>query len=245
MSLVTSLHPPLGGSRADTLRPLTTIRNTILQPESASSTPSNTLARLLSTHHLARIQQPWQAFRNSATPAASTSSSARTVTIPGTAATFEVDAELAKLASQLASRTGCSIDDACALCKSYELYSLDDDRRVADDGRLARILAWWSEETVAVAEIAVNVLVLGAGLGEQDWGDMAAGVREILMEDPEKWIEGLFRAFSALAQKPLEGSQRSDYPLFWYIPDLRLSSCRKDKLTVTGQNTTCRCRRHF
>jgi len=35
------------------------------------------------------------------------------------------------------------------------------------------------------------------------------------MEDPEQMIENLFKAFSGLAQKVLDGQRRAEYPLFW------------------------------
>lgn len=101
------------------------------------------------------------------------------------------------------------------ICKSYELHSLDDDRAVADDGRLVRVLAWWSEETLAIAEITLNLLLLSTGMGDQDWSEMAGGLRDTILEDPEQMIENLFKAFSGLAQKPLEGHRRAEYPLFW------------------------------
>ena len=161
-----------------------------------------------------RLETPWHPFGPS-TVASTSKEGARTVTVPGTSATFEVDSELAALATKLSTRARIGIDDALILCKSYELHSLDDDRGIANDGRLARILAWWSEEAVAVADISTTLLLLGSGFGEQDWADMAAGLRETLMAEPEKWIEGLFRAFSGLAQNQLSSSQRSEFPLFW------------------------------
>jgi nuclear pore complex protein Nup188 len=139
------------------------------------------------------------------------------VTIPGTSATFEADDALKTLAEKLATKADISVEDASVVCKSYELHSLDDDRAVADDGRLTRVLAWWSEETVAMAEITVNLLLLGSGTGEHDWSEMAAGLRDMIVADPEQMIEKLFRAFSGLAQKPLEGNHRAEYPLFWYV----------------------------
>lgn len=195
-------------------RPLTTIRHTLLQPESASTIRSSRLSLLLSTYHLDRLKSPWHPFSPSSV-ASTSREGARTATIPGTSATFEVDAELAALATKLSTRARMGIEDALIICKSYELHSLDDDRGVADDGRLARILAWWSEEAVAVAEISTTLLLLGSGFGDQDWTEVAAGIRDELMSEPEKWIEGLFRAFSGLAQKALAGNQRSEYPLFW------------------------------
>jgi nuclear pore complex protein Nup188 len=139
------------------------------------------------------------------------------VIIPGTSATFEADDALKTLAEQLATKADISVEDALVISKSYELHSLDDDRAVADDGRLTRVLAWWSEETVAMAEITVNLLLLGSGTGEHDWSEMAAGLREKIVADPEQMIEKLFRAFSGLAQKPLESHHRAEYPLFWWV----------------------------
>lgn len=107
------------------------------------------------------------------------------------------------------------MNDALVICKSYEMHSLDDDRATADDGRLVRVLAWWSEETLSVAEITVNLLLLGTGMGEQDWSESAGGLRDSIMEEPEQMIENLFKAFSGLAQKVLDGQRRAEYPLFW------------------------------
>lgn len=202
--------------RADKTSPLTTLRDTLRQPESASPISSSKLSLLLGTYHLDRLRSPWQPFKTSSGPSTS-KAGARTITIPGTSVTFEADADLVRLADQLCTRAQIHQDEAVALCKSYEQYSLDDSRGVADDGRIARILAWWSEEAVAVAEISTTVLLLGSGTEDQSWGDLAAGIRDTLMSDPEKWIEGLFRAFSGLAQTALTGAQRSEYPLLWSV----------------------------
>jgi hypothetical protein len=185
--------------------PLTTIRNTLLQPENESIIPAAKLDKLLLSTHLER---PYGASKN-------TRSGAGSITIPGTSTTFEVDDALSTLAEKLAQKADISLNDALIVCKSYELQSLDDDRASADDGRLVRVLAWWSEETLAVAEITVNILLLSTGVGEQDWSEMSGGLRDRIMEDPEQMIESLFKAFSGLAQKALEGQRRAEYPLFW------------------------------
>jgi len=194
--------------------PLTTIRNTLLQPENESIVPSAKLDKLLSSTHLERLRSPWQPFKQYGA-SKNTRSGAGSITIPGTATTFEVDDALSAVAEKLAQKADISLNDALVICKSYELHSLDDDRASADDGRLVRVLAWWSEETLAVAEITVNILLLSTGVGEQDWSEMAGGLRDRIMEDSEQMIESLFKAFSGLAQKSLEGQRRAEYPLFW------------------------------
>lgn len=171
---------------------------------------------LLSSWHLDRLRNPWQPFKPYGA-SKNTRSCAGSITIPGTTATFEVDDALSALAEKLGQKTDISLNDSLIICKSYELHSLDDDRAVADDGRLPRVLAWWSEEMLAVADITVNILLLGSGVGEQDWSEMAVGLRDAIMAEPEQMIEHLFRAFSGLAQKPLESHQRAEYPLFWYV----------------------------
>jgi hypothetical protein len=193
---------------------LTTIRNTLLQPESESIIPSVKLGNLLSGSHLERLRNPWQPFKQYGA-SKNTRSGAGSITIPGTSATFEVDDALSSLAEKLGQKADISLNDALVICKSYELHSLDDDRAVADEGRLTRVLAWWSEETLAVAEITVNLLLLSTGMGDQDWSEMAGGVRDAVLEDSEQMIEKLFKAFSGMAQKSLEGQRRAEYPLFW------------------------------
>jgi hypothetical protein len=194
--------------------PLTTIRNTLLQPENESIIPTAKLDKLLLSTHLERLRSPWQPFKPYGA-SKNTRSGAGSITVPGTSTTFDVDDALSTLAEKLAQKADISLNDALIVCKSYELHSLDDDRASADDGRLVRVLAWWSEETLAVAEITVNILLLSTGVGEQDWSEMSGGLRDRIMEDPEQMIESLFKAFSGLAQKSLEGQRRAEYPLFW------------------------------
>jgi nuclear pore complex protein Nup188 len=172
------------------------------------------LETLLSGWHLERLHNPWQPFKQYGA-SKNTRTGAGSITVPGTSATFEVDDDLSSLAEKLAQKADISLNNSLVICKSYELHSLDDDRSIADDGRLARVLAWWSEETLAVAEITVTLLLLGSGTGNQDWSELGAGLRELIMVDPEQMIESLFKAFSHLAQKPLDGQRRSEYPLFW------------------------------
>jgi len=163
---------------------------------------------------LERLRNPWQPFKQYGA-SKNTRSGAGTITIPGTTATFEVDDALSSIAEKLAQKADISMNDALVICKSYEMHSLDDDRATADDGRLVRVLAWWSEETLSVAEITVNLLLLGTGMGEQDWSESAGGLRDSIMEEPAQMIENLFKAFSGLAQKALDGQRRAEYPLFW------------------------------
>jgi hypothetical protein len=197
-----------------TYSPLTTIRNTLLQPENESIIPAAKLDKLLSGSHLDRLRSPWQPFKPYGA-SKNTRSGAGSITIPGTSTTFEVDDALSTVAEKLAQKADISLNEALVICKSYELHSLDDNRVSADDGRLLRVLAWWSEETLAVAEITVNILLLSTGVGEQDWSEIAGGLRDRIMEDSEQMIESLFKAFSGLAQKSLEGQRRAEYPLFW------------------------------
>lgn len=198
-----------------TSSPLTTIRDTLLRPGSESLIAPSSIAKLLGTSHIDRLRNPWQPYTAYNAATAGKRAIGSNVTIPGTSASFEVTAELETLSDKLAKRADISVTDALVLCRSYELHSLDDDRTSADDGRLARVLAWWSEETVAVAEISTTLLILGTGSEDQDWSEIASGLRETIMVEPEQYLEQLFRAFSTLAQKPLEGDRRSEYPLFW------------------------------
>ena len=206
--LLPPVHPELISS------PYATIRNTLLQPENESTIPAAKLDKLLSSSHLDRLRSSWQPFKPYGA-SKNTRSGAGSITIPGTSLTFEVDDALSTVAEKLAQKADITLNDALVICKSYELHSLDDDRASADDGRLVRVLAWWSEETLAVAEITVNILLLSTGVGEQDWSEMAGGLRDRIMEDSEQMIESLFKAFSGLAQKSLEGQRRAEYPLFW------------------------------
>jgi nuclear pore complex protein Nup188 len=195
--------------------PLSTIRNTLLRPQSESTIAPSVVGKLLATIHLERLRSPWQPFKPYSAATAGKRAAGSNVTIPGTSASFEVTSELESLADKLAKRADIGSTDSLVLCRSYELHSLDDDRTSADTGRLARVLAWWSEETVAVAEIVVTLLLLGTGSEGQSWTEMASSLRETVMAEPEQYLEQLFRAFSNLAQKPLEGDRRSEYPLFW------------------------------
>lgn len=103
--------------------------------------------------------------------------------------------------------------EAWIMCKSYNDYSMDEDKALKDIGRLDRMLAWWDEELVAVVELTTAILRLGNY--DTDWAEVVSDIRDSILSDPAAYIEGIFRAFSGLAQKQLDGSKRSNSPLFW------------------------------
>ncbi len=79
---------------------------------------------------------------------------------------------------------------------------------------MERVSLWYAEEALAVPQIVIALYRL-ARSGEGEWAQMAWDIRSAVVESESGCVEGLFRAFSGLAQKQLEGARRTNNPLFW------------------------------
>lgn len=84
-----------------------------------------------------------------------------------------------------------------------------------EDKVIERLLMWVAEEALAAPQIALAVLRISDD--ETPLGQLAYDVRVEAIGDPEKYIEGLFRAFSGLAQREVDQKKELD-PVFWYVP---------------------------
>ena len=83
-----------------------------------------------------------------------------------------------------------------------------------DDTNADRLILWYAEEALTIPRMVMALQRLSQkSIGEWSW--IAAEVLANIITDEEKYIELTFRAWSNLAQKPLEGGQRSDQVMFW------------------------------
>lgn len=167
--------------------------------------------RAVLAHHSKRFLTPWK-------PIGTRSAQSRTKIEQGSITlgqnlNFDVDDDSRKLAMRLADKVDMDEVEAWIMCRSYEKFSLDEDKAVRDAGRLDRLLLWWDEEVVAMTEL--NTAILRLGSFDTDWTEVTKDVRDDIMRDPAAYMEGIFRAFSGLAQRQLTGSMRSDNPVFW------------------------------
>jgi nuclear pore complex protein Nup188 len=192
-------------------RPLSTIRDTLLRPD-PTSTPSPKLRSLL-THHLPRLRSPWSSFTPPSPESRTKLSSSSAITIPHTSSTLEIDDSWRQLALKLSDRIDVDAIECYVLCQSYVAYAVDDER--AGEGKLERVMMWYAEEVEAVSGIAEAVLRLSREQEGEEWIELAEQIRAEMLPDPAKYLEGIFRAWSSLAQKPLSGNYRSEHGLFW------------------------------
>jgi nuclear pore complex protein Nup188 len=124
---------------------------------------------------------------------------------------FDIIESTRSLALRLAERAEIDEVDAYLLVASYKAYALEGEE---EDGLFDRVCMWYGEEVVAVGQVVMAVDKLSREeLG--DWSDMASRLRPEVMGDEGKYIEGLFRGWSGLAQKPLEGAKKQEQGLLW------------------------------
>lgn len=199
----------LGRSR---FRPLSTIRDTLRRPDPASI-PSPKLLPLL-RYHLSYLQRPWQPF----SPIASgkTPELSASLTIPRSSAIIEITEATKVLAGKLAERAGILPSEAALLIKSYDVYALD---QATGSNKLERLLAWYAEEVEAVPGIVLAIQHLCKVVDKQQsaWVEMATTLREEIIPDASTFMEGLFRGWGSLAQKQIEGVQRAEESMLWWV----------------------------
>jgi nuclear pore complex protein Nup188 len=167
----------------------------------------------LLSHHLRRLRSPWSSFTPSSPESRTKLSSSSTITIPQTSSTLEIDDSSRQLALKLSDRIDVDEIECYVLCQSYVAYAVDDER--AGEGKLERVMMWYAEEVEAVPGIAEAVLRLSREQEGEEWIELAEQIRVEMLPDPAKYLEGIFRAWSSLALKPLAGKYRSDHGLFW------------------------------
>lgn len=183
-------------------RPLTTIRDTLLRPRSEAQIPPEKLASLLKWH-LTRLQTPWQPFG----PPKGKQSLAGSITIPDSSANLGVMNAGRGLAEALSKRVHIDEVWSYLLFASYSLHSIneEDDTENYQERELERLTMWYTQEVLAVSQIAKTLLQEGE---DGEWWDVIEATRGELMAEAGRYMEEVFRGWSGLAQKQAEG-------LFW------------------------------
>ena len=183
--------------------------------------------------HLYRLKLPWEPFKLASNSKRATLN-ASTLTIPNTAVQLAVDEASRNISIHMSDRTGIDEIDCLLLTKSYDYYAVDEIEG-EEEGKLDRLSYWYAAEALAVPQILVALCRLSSsGAGER--AEMAVEIRSEAVEDESSFVEGLFRAFSGLAQKQLEGTRRSTDALFWRV-QLRFSH-RLDADYIQGDPST-------
>lgn len=191
---------------------MSTIRDTLVRPDGERHLPKSKVSALLK-HNLDRFDKPWEPFK----PSSSSPSvlSKPTVTVPNTELTLEVDPASKTFAERLVKETG--IDELTALMfwKSYALHSLEDvdpqPGQSEEDAVFERLLLWYEQQLLAVPQIIMALYAPAAN--PKGYEEVAEDLRKDILGDQSQFIEKTFRAFSQLAQKPID--PRSTRPLFW------------------------------
>ncbi|WVQ73653.1 hypothetical protein IAR50_003233 [Cryptococcus sp. DSM 104548] len=209
----------------DLLCPLTTIRDTLLRPDSDNiSIPK---LRALLAQHKHRISEPWLPYKPRSNTAREAIKKA-SFTLPQTQVAFTVDDNARKIALEVSDQLDMDEYAAFMATRSYLDFSLDEETnevRFVD-----RVVLWVAEETLAVPQIALAILKLSDE--ETALGNLAYDVRVEAIGEPEKYIEGLFRGFSVLAQKEVDEKKRKMDALFWATHQLRLQEILLNLLFV-------------
>nr|ODO03849.1 nuclear pore complex protein Nup188 [Cryptococcus depauperatus CBS 7855] len=210
----------------DLLCPLTTLRDTFQRPQVESiSIPK---LRALLAWHKPLIAKPWQ-LHQPAVQQRRDILNKDTFTLPRTDVTFVVDDTTRQLAIRLSDALNIDEIGAFLTTKSYLTYSLDEDTQ--DDKILDRLMLWVAEESLAAPQIALAALRLSNDEGTL--GQLAYDVKIEAIGSPTDYIEGLFRAFSGLAQRELKTREREQDPLFWATHQLALQEAFLTLLFVT------------
>lgn len=210
----------------DYLLPLATLRDALLSP-SSPGLPVPKLRQLLS-YHLDILQRPWEPFKPPQ-GSSKTALESSSITVPRSKATLAVDADSRKVALKLADKIKVDEVSCFLLFRSYQAYALDriETERALREGRDAEVhdqlVRWYMEECVAAVQVVLAALSAPEpDEDNEDVVDVATGVRDEVLQDVPAFIEGLFRAFGGLAQRRLEGYQRSHLALEWATHQLRL-----------------------
>lgn len=134
------------------------------------------------------------------------------ITIPNPSAKLEVSERSRKVAIQVSDRIG--VDELSLLLMQTHHDYARDDPQVDEEGQVETLSLWYAEETLAVPQIVLELYRL-AGSGLEEWSDVAVELRDLAVGSESGYVEGLFRAFSGMAQKQLEGKNRMEDPMFW------------------------------
>ncbi|WVW79510.1 hypothetical protein I302_101479 [Kwoniella bestiolae CBS 10118] len=221
------VQPQAGPSTAleldDYLCPLTTIRDTLLRSD--PSTISIPKLRSLLTWHSKELSSPWTPFPPPSSESKS-SISKPSFPVPQSSVSIPVDPSIKSLAQRLSETTNIDEVSSYLLVKSYQTFSLDEvdlEKEEDKDRILDRLILWYSEETLAIPQIVLALLKLSND-DDSELGQLANDVRVDITggEDTSKYVEGLFRGFSNLAQQSLSEKQRGPNALFWATHQLRI-----------------------
>ncbi|WVR08972.1 hypothetical protein IAU60_006031 [Kwoniella sp. DSM 27419] len=229
-----SMSSSRGLTGDDYLCPLTEIWNVLLRSDAAETTSVEKVEELL-RFHKSRIAAPWQAF---STPSTSSAALLKqpAFDLPHTNVRYTVEQPAGRLAQRLSDLVDIDQVSAFMLVRSYQVFGLEDE---TDEERIFdRVLGWYTEEVLAIPQIALAILRLAEE--QTRLGDVAQRVRDLTIPEPAKYIEGLFRAFSGLAQSELPEKQKGTTSLFWATHQLRLQAALLDLLFVTLFQTPAR-----
>ncbi|KAL7421020.1 hypothetical protein Q5752_003904 [Cryptotrichosporon argae] len=210
----------------DYLYPLTTIRDTLLRPVTERQLSQETLRALLK-YHLPSLRTPWAPFLP---PSAASRKllAAASLTLPRTTASFKVEAGARDISTRLADLVRVDETVAFWFFKSYAAYSIEPalPRAGEDEALLERLQLWYEQELLAVPQIVMALYVPPSE--PTGWEQLAADLKGDILGDEASYIEGLFRAFSGLAQKQVEES--GPRTLFWVSLQLRQQEAILDNL---------------
>ncbi|KAK6906170.1 hypothetical protein I203_100154 [Kwoniella mangroviensis CBS 8507] len=221
------VQPQAGPSTAleldDYLCPLTTIRDTLLRSD--PSTISIPKLRALLTWHNKKLSTPWSPFPSSSNESKSSISKPSFI-LPQTSITIQIDNSIKSLALRLSEISNIDEISSYLLIRSYQTFSLDEvdiEKEEDNDKILDRIILWYSEEILALPQIVLALLQLSTD-GDSELGRLSNDLRIDIIggEESSRYIEGLFRGFSNLAQLSLNDKQRGPNALFWATHQLRL-----------------------
>ncbi|WWC91063.1 uncharacterized protein L201_006004 [Kwoniella dendrophila CBS 6074] len=219
------VQPQAGSSTTldadDYLCPLTTIRDTLQRADSSSvSLPK--LQALLSWHKK-KLSTPWSPYTPPSQDSKSTISKTSFV-LPQTSITLRIEEAIRSLAVKLSDTLDINEISSLLIVKSYQTFSLDEidiEKEEDKDKIVNRIILWYSEEVLALPQIVLAILKISDD--HSDLGQICNDLRiELIGDDTSKYIEGLFRGFSNLAQQSLTDKQRGSNALFWATHQLRL-----------------------
>lgn len=184
-----------------TCRPLSTLRDTLINPGATLPSPK---LRSIFTYHIDRLRTPWRRAKSGSKDGPNVFSQPTVSPVPGVQ--IEINEAARALASRLAEEAGIAGVDACLIVKSYLVYVHEGSVK-AD---VEQVLTFYTEECLALAQIALEVLHLSAGR-EGEWTALALDVKEAMVPDPAEYMEGLFRGWAGLAQTPVS----EKHALFW------------------------------
>lgn len=165
-------------------------------------------------HYVERLKKPWEPFKKASASSRSAVQSS-SITIPETKATLDVVKGSRKIALQLSDATEMDEVDAFIMWESYASHSIEDtapgDGQSHEDALMDRLLLWYEQELLAVPQIVMALYVPSSE--PTGWEEVAADLRVQVLGEQSAYIEELFRAFSVIAQRPVES--KLSRSLYW------------------------------